>query len=61
MSDNLDDLEAEMLEEAAAALDEWITADHLLAELDRPTWGGVVDRWHEARDRVEAYRVFGLY
>jgi hypothetical protein len=61
MSDDLDEHEAEMLDEAAAALDAWVEADRELASLDRPTWGGVVDRWHEAHERVDAYRAFGLY
>lgn len=71
--DDLTGAEAEMAaaaSEAAVRLQvalSWLrSADRELAALDRPVWGGVVDKWHRAGDAVAdsaeavaAYEAFG--
>jgi hypothetical protein len=58
--DDLAEHEAELrvdanraLAETWDALDQLREADAALATLTRPTWGGSVDRWHEARDHLQ--------
>jgi hypothetical protein len=71
--DPLREAEREMAVEAArarvrhAVAVAWMrSADRDLSALQRPTWGGVVDAWHDAADAVAdtaetlaAYEAFG--
>lgn len=64
--------EFEMVAEAARAADaarlaveRMKEADRAIDALDMPTWGGVVDQWHEAKQKLDdaleadkAYRKF---